>query len=87
MAEYLKRLEVLVGEDRLSFLNDKHVLVCGVGGVGSFVCEALSNCWARKYVTPRLKNIPVLPGRSSRAVSKSSRASSYLPKRLSVMAL
>ena len=42
MAEYLKRLEVLVGEDRLSFLNDKHVLVCGDGWV--FEVLALAQC-------------------------------------------
>lgn len=38
----LSRLENLVGKDALKTLKKKHVLVCGVGGVGSFVAEALA---------------------------------------------
>lgn len=37
----LSRIEYLVGEDALKILKKKKVLVCGVGGVGSFVCESL----------------------------------------------
>lgn len=38
----LSRLEALIGEDKLNTLKQKHVLICGVGGVGSFVAEALA---------------------------------------------
>lgn len=42
MAKYLDRLELLVGKDKIKLLKKKKVLVCGVGGVGSFVAEALA---------------------------------------------
>jgi len=38
----LSRIEYLIGEDKLKLLAKKHVLICGVGGVGSFVAEALA---------------------------------------------
>lgn len=38
----LSRLESLVGKDSMKLLKTKHVLICGVGGVGSFVAEALA---------------------------------------------
>lgn len=38
----LSRIEYLVGKETIKKLKKKHVLVCGVGGVGSFVCEALA---------------------------------------------
>ena len=37
----LSRLEYLVGKDALDRIRKKHVLICGVGGVGSFVAEGL----------------------------------------------
>ena len=37
----LSRMEYLVGEEALDRIKEKSVLVCGVGGVGSFVAEAL----------------------------------------------
>ena len=37
----LSRMEYLIGKDKMKLLKDKHVLVCGVGGVGSFVAEGL----------------------------------------------
>ena len=37
----LSRIEYLVGKDKIDNLKKKHVLVCGVGGVGSFVVEGL----------------------------------------------
>ena len=37
----LSRLEYLVGKDALERVRKKHVLICGVGGVGSFVAEGL----------------------------------------------
>lgn len=42
MAKYLDRLELLVGKDKIKLLKKKKVLICGVGGVGSFVAEALA---------------------------------------------
>ncbi len=36
-----ERTELLVGEDNLYFLQRKHVLIAGIGGVGSFVAEAI----------------------------------------------
>ena len=38
----LSRLESLVGKETIKLLKKKHVLICGVGGVGSFVAEALA---------------------------------------------
>ena len=37
----LSRIESLVGKDKITSLKSKHILICGVGGVGSFVAEAL----------------------------------------------
>ncbi|HAQ56058.1 MAG TPA: tRNA cyclic N6-threonylcarbamoyladenosine(37) synthase TcdA [Acholeplasmatales bacterium] len=37
----LDRFEALVGRQKLKFLRTKTVLVCGLGGVGSFAAEAL----------------------------------------------
>ena len=42
MDKYLKRIEVLVGDKQLKFLQSQKVMICGVGGVGSFVAEALA---------------------------------------------
>lgn len=38
---WLKRTELLIGEGRLSELNSAHVLVVGLGGVGSYAAEML----------------------------------------------
>ena len=37
-----QRLEALIGTTKLHHLQNKTVLVCGVGGVGSYACEALA---------------------------------------------
>ena len=37
----LKRLEILLGEEKLSKLQSKNVLLLGVGGVGSFCLDCL----------------------------------------------
>lgn len=39
--EQFKRLEILIGKDKLSKLNNCHILVIGLGGVGSYVVESL----------------------------------------------
>jgi len=38
----LSRMEYLVGKEALERMKEKKVLICGVGGVGSFVAEALA---------------------------------------------
>jgi len=35
------RTELLIGPHGLSVLGDKHVMICGIGGVGSYAAEAL----------------------------------------------
>ena len=35
------RTELLIGTTGLSTLAAKHVMICGVGGVGSYAAEAL----------------------------------------------
>lgn len=42
MNNYLERIEELVTKDKIKGLKKKKVLICGVGGVGSFVAEALA---------------------------------------------
>ena len=39
---YLSRIEALIGQDNLNKLKHCKVMICGVGGVGSFVAEALA---------------------------------------------
>lgn len=41
MKEEFSRLELLVGDERLSRLRGSTVLLCGVGGVGSWAAEAV----------------------------------------------
>ncbi|MFV0425073.1 MAG: ThiF family adenylyltransferase [Bacilli bacterium] len=36
-----QRLEINIGKDNVNMLSNKTVLIIGVGGVGSFACEAL----------------------------------------------
>ena len=36
------RSEILLGKDNMEKLKNSHVMVFGVGGVGSYVCEALA---------------------------------------------
>ena len=42
MANYLERLEMLYGSDKVDILKRSKVAVFGVGGVGSYVVEALA---------------------------------------------
>jgi tRNA A37 threonylcarbamoyladenosine dehydratase len=39
MTNWLERTELLVGAERIQKLKQSHVLVCGLGGVGSFAAE------------------------------------------------
>lgn len=42
MAKYLERLEYLIGKENIKSLKKKYVLICGCGGVGGYVAEALA---------------------------------------------
>lgn len=42
MDEKLRRLSFLVGDTKLASLKKRKVMICGCGGVGSFVAEALA---------------------------------------------
>lgn len=44
------RLSKVIGEDKVSLLSEKTVLVLGVGGVGSYVCEALARSGIGKLI-------------------------------------
>ena len=50
MNKYLDRIEGLVGKDNIKLLKKKKVLICGVGGVGSFVAEALARSGVGKLI-------------------------------------
>lgn len=38
------RTEIVIGKDSVEKLKKSHVLICGIGGVGSYVLEAISRC-------------------------------------------
>ena len=42
------RTELLIGTTGLSTLADKHVMICGIGGVGSYAAEALGRAGVGK---------------------------------------
>lgn len=44
MQEQFQRIEFLIGKESLNILKEKHVAIFGIGGVGGYVCEALSRC-------------------------------------------
>lgn len=37
-----QRTEILLGKENVQKLKNKHILICGIGGVGSYVLEALA---------------------------------------------
>ena len=39
---WLSRTSLLIGEERLQVLTKKHVMVVGLGGVGSFAAEFIA---------------------------------------------
>lgn len=41
MSERFIRTKLILGEEKLAKLKDKHIAIFGVGGVGGYVCEAL----------------------------------------------
>ncbi len=42
MLNQFTRTEMLIGKDAIKKLSEAHVVVCGIGGVGSYVVEALA---------------------------------------------
>jgi tRNA A37 threonylcarbamoyladenosine dehydratase len=40
--EWLQRTEILLGPEKLKKLNDAHVLIAGLGGVGSYAAELIA---------------------------------------------
>ncbi|MGN0395158.1 MAG: ThiF family adenylyltransferase [Coprococcus sp.] len=44
MVHEFSRQELIIGEEKLNILRNKHVAVFGVGGVGSYVTEAFARC-------------------------------------------
>lgn len=40
--EIYQRSQILLGKENILTLNKKHVLICGIGGVGSYTLEALA---------------------------------------------
>lgn len=44
------RLSKVIGEDNISLISKKTVLVLGVGGVGGYVVEALARCGLEKLI-------------------------------------
>lgn len=44
------RLSKVIGEDNFKLLNEKRVLVLGVGGVGGYVCESLARSGIGKLI-------------------------------------
>ena len=47
--EALSRTELLIGEEALERLQQAHVAVFGVGGVGGYVCEALARAGVGEF--------------------------------------
>lgn len=42
MTSWLERTELLIGAETLKKLNQSHVLICGLGGVGSYAAEFIA---------------------------------------------
>lgn len=48
MTDWLERTELLVGDDALKKLASSHVLICGLGGVGSYAAEFIARAGVGK---------------------------------------
>ena len=42
MEKIYNRTEILLGKENVEKIKQKHVLICGIGGVGSYTLEALA---------------------------------------------
>lgn len=50
MSDYLDRSRQLLGEDKIKALEDKVILVIGIGGVGGTALEALARSGFKKFI-------------------------------------
>ena len=50
MSDYLERSKQLLGEDKIKALEDKVILVIGVGGVGGTALESLARSGFKKFI-------------------------------------
>lgn len=50
MSDYLERSKQLLGEDKIKALEDKVILVIGIGGVGGTALEALARSGFKKFI-------------------------------------
>lgn len=50
MSDYLERSKQLIGEDKIKTLEDKVILVIGVGGVGGTALEALARSGFKRFI-------------------------------------
>ena len=50
MSDYLDRSKQLLGEDKIKALEDKVILVIGIGGVGGTALEALARSGFKKFI-------------------------------------
>ncbi len=53
MEEQFSREELLIGKENINKLLNSKVAIFGIGGVGSFVCEALARAGVRKIYIGR----------------------------------
>ncbi len=53
MLEQFARTELLIGKENIEILNNSKVAIFGIGGVGSFVCEALARVGVRAFYISR----------------------------------
>mgnify|MGYP003340076827 FL=1 len=42
MSEWLERSELLLGKEKLKRLSNAHVMIVGLGGIGSFAAEFIA---------------------------------------------
>ena len=50
MSDYLERSKQMLGDDKISSLGDKTILVIGIGGVGGTALEALARSGFKKFI-------------------------------------
>jgi len=48
MKDYFSRTSLLIGDDAIQKLKNKHIAIFGIGGVGSYVLEAIARCGVEK---------------------------------------
>lgn len=40
--DFYQRTQIIIGKENIEKIKDMHIVICGIGGVGSFVLEALA---------------------------------------------